>query len=155
MGIEIERKFLLKNENWRLVVNTKSIIKQGYLNTQKERTVRVRVRDDKGYLTIKGKSINALRQEFEYEIPVCDAESLLLLCEKPIIEKVRSIVLDDGKSWEIDEFDGVNKGLILAELELQSEGEKFRIPSWIGKEVTDDVRYFNSNLINYPYSTFK
>lgn len=154
MGIEIERKFLLKNEDWRLEVKSNTTIKQGYLNSYKERTVRVRVRGDKGYLTIKGKSVNASRQEFEYEIPVSDAESLLLLCENPIIEKVRYLVLFDAKIWEIDEFDGVNKGLILAEIELESEEEKFRSPSWVGKEVTQDTRYFNSNLTHHPFSTF-
>jgi CYTH domain-containing protein len=154
MGIEIERKFLLKNEDWRSEVKSKTVIKQGYLNSQKERTVRIRIRNDKGYLTIKGENINASRQEFEYEIPLSDAASMLLLCEKPIIEKTRNIVLDDGKTWEIDDFCGENKGLILAELELESEEETFRIPSWLGEEVTHDTRYFNSNLINHPYSTF-
>ncbi|MFT4533031.1 MAG: adenylate cyclase [Saprospiraceae bacterium] len=154
MGIEIERKFLLKNEDWRLEVKSNTTIKQGYLNSNNKRTVRVRVRDDKGYLTIKGISVNASRQEFEYEIPISDAESLLLICEKPIIEKIRFIVLIDDKTWEIDEFDGVNKGLILAEIELESEEAIFRIPSWVGKEITLDSRYFNSNLINHPFSMF-
>ncbi len=154
MGIEIERKFLLKNEDWRSEVKSKTIIKQGYLNSQKEKTVRVRVRNDKGYLTIKGINLNATRQEFEYEIPITDAELLLLLCEMPIIEKIRNIILDDGKMWEIDEFERENKGLILAEIELDSEEEKFRIPSWLGEEVTHDTRYFNSNLLAHPYSTF-
>lgn len=154
MGIEIERKFLLKNEDWRSEITSKTIIKQGYLNSQKERTVRIRVRNDKGYITIKGKNVNATRQEFEYEIPVSDAESMLLLCEMPIIEKIRNIVLDDGNTWEIDEFEGGNKGLILAEIELDSEKEKFRLPSWIGEEVTHDTRFFNSNLITHPYSKF-
>lgn len=154
MGIEIERKFLLENEDWRSEVKSKTIIKQGYLNSQKERTVRVRVRNNKGYLTVKGENINATRQEFEYEIPLVDAESLLLLCEMPIIEKIRNIVIDSGKTWEIDEFEGANKGLVLAEIELEFEEEKFRTPSWLGEEVTHDPRYFNANLINHPYSTF-
>lgn len=154
MGTEIERKFLLKNEGWRSVVTSKTTIKQGYLNSKKERTVRIRVRGEKGYLTIKGKSINATRQEFEYEIPISDAESMLLLCEKPIIEKVRSLITVKNKTWEIDEFEGENKGLIVAEIELKTEKEIFTIPPWIGKEVTLDSRYFNSNLISHPYSCF-
>lgn len=155
MGVEIERKFLLKNEGWRSVVSSKTVIKQGYLNSEKERTVRIRVRNDKGYLTVKGENTNATRQEFEYEIPVLDAESMLLLCQKPIIEKVRNLVQVEGKTWEIDDFGGENHGLILAEIELESEEEKFNIPSWIGEEVTDDSRYFNSSLITHPYSKFK
>lgn len=154
MGIEIERKFLLKNEEWRSEVSSKTIIKQGYLNSDKERTVRIRVRNDKGFLTIKGENTNATRQEYEYEIPVPDAESLLLLCQKPIIEKVRYLVPRGGKTWEIDDFGGDNLGLILAEIELESEEEQIEIPSWIGTEVTHDTRYFNSSLISHPYSKF-
>lgn len=154
MGIEIERKFLLKNEDWRSEVTSNTIIKQGYLNSDKERTVRVRVRNKKGYLTIKGESKNATRQEFEYEIPISEAISMLLLCIKPIIEKTRYLVLIGDKTWEIDEFYGENKGLILAEIELEKEEEKFRIPSWIGEDVTHDSRYFNSSLITHPYSKF-
>jgi CYTH domain-containing protein len=154
MGIEIERKFLLKNEDWRSEVKSKTIIKQGYLNSEKERTVRVRVVNDKGYLTIKGVNINATRQEFEYEIPVKEAELLLLLCEMPIIEKIRNIILNDGNMWEIDEFEKENKGLILAEIELESEEEKFSIPSWLGEVVSHDPRYFDSQLLTHPYSKF-
>ena len=154
MGTEIERKYLLKNEEWKSDVTSKTRIKQGYLNSKKERTVRIRVRGEKGYLTIKGKNISATRQEFEYAIPISDAESMLLLCEKPIIEKVRSLITVNDKTWEIDEFAGENKGLIVAEIELKSEKEIFAIPSWIGKEVTQDSRYFNCNLISHPYSSF-
>ena len=154
MGVEIERKFLLKNEDWRSEVSSKTVIKQGYLNSEKERTVRIRVRNDKGYLTVKGENINATRQEFEYEIPLSDAESMLLLCQKPIIEKVRNLVQIEDKTWEIDDFGGENQGLILAEIELDSEEEKFKIPLWIGTEVTADSRYFNSSLITHPYSKF-
>ena len=155
MGVEIERKFLLKNEDWRSEVRSKTTIKQGYLNSEKERTVRIRVRNDKGYLTVKGENKNATRQEFEYEIPVEDAESMLLLCQKPIIEKIRSLITVEGKTWEIDDFGGENQGLILAEIELEYEDEQFIIPSWIGEEVTDDPRYFNSSLITHPYSKFE
>jgi CYTH domain-containing protein len=155
MGVEIERKFLLKNEEWRSEVSSKTIIKQRYLNSDKERTVRIRVRNDKGFLTIKGENTNATRQEYEYEIPMQDAESLLLLCQKPIIEKVRYLVPRGGKTWEIDDFGGDNLGLILAEIELESEEEQIEIPSWIGTEVTHDTRYFNSSLISHPYSKFE
>ena len=154
MAVEIERKFLLKNEDWRSSVSSKTVIKQGYLNSDKERTVRIRVRGEKGYLTIKGASHNATRLEFEYEIPLSDADAMLLICQKPIIEKTRSIVLVDGKVWEVDEFGGENHGLKIAEIELETEEEKFTIPSWLGKEVTLDPRYFNSNLITHPYTQF-
>lgn len=151
MALEIERKYLLKNEDWRSEVNSEIHIKQGYLNSVKERTVRVRIKGDKGYITVKGKNESATRQEFEYEIPIADVESMLLLCEKPVIEKIRREILMDGKTWEIDEFYGENKGLIVAEIELESEEETYDIPAWLGEEVTHDPRYYNSRLISHPY----
>jgi len=151
MGIEIERKFLLKDESWRSEITQKTSIKQGYLNSEKVRTVRVRVKGQKGFLTIKGKNNNATRKEFEYEIPLSEAEEMLSLCEKPIIEKVRYEIINDKNLWEVDEFEGENKGLIVAEIELESEDESFEIPTWIGNEVTHDPRYFNSSLISHPY----
>ena len=151
MGKEIERKFLLKNDNWRGVEGTR--YRQGYLSTEKERTVRVRIVGDQGYLTIKGASVGATRLEFEYEIPVEDVDELLNdLCAKPLIEKNRHEVEYAGSVWEIDEFFGANQGLIIAELELRTEDEQFSKPSWIGKEVTEDPRYFNSNLTTHPYT---
>jgi CYTH domain-containing protein len=152
MGIEIERKFLVKDESWRASVRA---IKchQGYLNSNKERTVRVRTVGDKGYLTIKGIAKGALRVEYEYEIPVAEARAMLdELCEKPLIEKSRHKIEYQGLVWEVDEFHGENQGLIIAEVELDREDQKFAKPEWIGDEVTADSRYFNSNLIHHPYS---
>ena len=151
MAKEIEKKFLLKNDDWRKNASG-TYYKQGYLSTKKERTVRVRINNDKAFLTIKGPSKGASRLEFEYEIPSQDAMEILDLCEKPIIEKIRYIVVDKGLTWEIDEFEGVNKGLILAELELTNEDQEFDLPEWIGDEVTGNPDYYNANLINKPFS---
>lgn len=152
MGIEIEKKFLLKGGEWKqLAVGI--AYRQGYLNSVKERTVRVRTINDKGFLTIKGVSVGATRLEYEYEIPLEDAQALLdELCEKPLIEKNRYKVDFGGFIWEIDEFFGENDGLIVAEIELESEDQSFDKPQWVGEEVTGDTRYFNSNLIKNPYS---
>jgi len=154
MGTEIERKFLLTGDDWKALA--KGIhYRQGYLNSQKERTVRVRIIDDKGFLTIKGISVGATRMEYEYEIPVEDANVLLdELCEKPLIEKNRSKIDFAGFIWEVDEFFGENEGLVIAEIELESEDQQFDKPSWIGDEVTGDSRYFNSNLIKHPYNSW-
>ena len=150
MAKEIERKFRVKEGDWRQAKGTQ--YRQGYLNRAKERIVRVRTIDDKGYLTIKGLTVGASRMEFEYEIPLQDANELLNICEKPLIEKIRYTVEDGGMVWEIDEFAGDNQGLIVAEVELDSEDQPFHKPDWIGKEVTGDPRYFNSNLIKIPYT---
>jgi CYTH domain-containing protein len=150
MGQEIERKFMVKKGVWRDKKATK--YRQGYLSTVKERTVRVRTIEDKGYLTIKGISIGASRMEFEYEIPRQDADELLDICEKPLIEKNRYKVENGGFVWEVDEFFGENQGLIVAELELENEDQYFPRPDWIGEEVTDEPRYFNANLVKNPYS---
>ncbi len=150
MGKEIERKYLLKNNNWKTLVSREIVIKQGYLNSTPERTVRVRVFDDKGVLTIKGKTVGITRKEFEYDIPLSEANELMELCEKPIIEKVRSIVKINDQTWEIDEFKGSNDGLIIAEIELESETLTIDLPEWIGLEVSSDPRYYNSNLAKHP-----
>jgi CYTH domain-containing protein len=150
MAKEIERKFLVKEGAWRSEKGT--LYRQGYLNSVKERVVRVRTIDDKGYLTIKGLTVGASRLEFEYEIPRQDADRLLEICEKPLIEKTRFKVVEGGFVWEIDEFLGKNKGLIVAEVELESEDQYFSRPDWVLEEVTGDPRYFNSNLIKNPYS---
>lgn len=149
MAKEIERKFLVKEGAWRNEKGTQ--YRQGYLNSVKERVVRVRTIDDKAYLTIKGLTVGASRLEFEYEIPRPDADQLLDICEKPLIEKTRYIVVEGEFVWEIDEFIGENEGLIVAEVELESEDQDFPRPAWVGKEVTGDPRYFNSNLIKNPY----
>jgi len=151
MPKEIERKFLLKNEDWKSQVDKSFSIKQGYLSTNPERTVRIRIKNRKGILTIKGITKGISRLEFEYEIPYQDAMELLNLCEPPIIEKVRYIVIDDKLKWEIDIFEGINKGLELAEVELETEDQKINLPNWIEKEVTYDRRYYNSSLIKMPF----
>ncbi|WP_457576633.1 CYTH domain-containing protein [Desulfomarina sp.] len=151
MGKEIEKKFLLKNENWRKLAKGKKYC-QGYLSTEKGRTVRVRIIGEKGFLTIKGPSKGETRLEFEYEIPLSEANELLeKLCHKPLIQKTRYKVPFAGFIWEIDEFEGKNKGLILAEIELQHVGETFAVPEWIDREVTDDPRYYNANLVTNPF----
>jgi len=152
VGVEIERKFLLVNDDWRKLAQGK-IYRQGYLSSVKERTVRVRTIEDEGYLTIKGVSRGAVRTEYEYAIPLDDARAMLdALCEKPLIEKKRFKIPYQGLIWEVDEFFGENKGLIMAEVELASETQTFRKPEWIGVEVTHDSRYFNANLGQHPFS---
>ena len=150
MAVEIERKFLVCGTAWRAGHST--LFRQGYLNRDKERTVRVRIAGSKAWLTIKGISSGASRAEFEYEIPVADAEQLLLLCDGPLIEKTRYVVPHAGMLWEVDEFHGANSGLIVAEIELQSATQQFDQPAWVGREVTEDKRYFNSSLAVTPYT---
>jgi CYTH domain-containing protein len=152
MAREIERKYLIREDkNWRDIAGT--VFRQGYLSTVKERTVRVRTIGQKGYLTIKGITVGATRLEFEYEIPVAEANEMLdTLCERPLIEKTRRIIEHAGFIWELDEFFGVNAGLVIAEVELESEDTIFEKPPWIAMEVTDDPRYFNANLVANPYS---
>ncbi len=152
MPKEIERKFLLKNDSWRNDVLSENKIIQGYLNSDKNRTVRVRVTNEKGYLTIKSKSTGSVRSEFEYEIPVNEATELIKLCDTPILSKTRHLVHHADHIWEVDVFEQENKGLEVAEIELNSEDESFEIPDWIGEEVTQDSRYFNSQLVSLPYS---
>jgi CYTH domain-containing protein len=152
MAMEIERKFLVQGTPWREADGTK--LSQGYLNPDKERTVRVRLAGEKAYLTIKGVTRGATRTEFEYEIPVADAEQLLKLSEGAVIEKRRHVIVHDGSKWEVDEFLGLNAGLVMAEIELQAEDQPFSRPSWLGREVTDDSRYYNSSLSSHPYSTW-
>ncbi|MDF1698275.1 MAG: CYTH domain-containing protein [Saprospiraceae bacterium] len=151
MGLEIERKFLLKNENWRKMADQGTDIKQGYLSLQPERTVRVRVTDKQALLTIKGITTGMTRSEYEYEIPFTDAVELLELCEGAIIDKQRYIINYEGETWEIDIFKGRNEGLRVAEIELSNEEQEIKIPTWVGKEVTEDSRYYNVNLIENPY----
>jgi adenylate cyclase len=154
MGIEIERKFLVNGEAWKDLA-TGTTYRQGYLSTEKERTVRVRTINDKGFLTIKGLTRGASRAEFEYDIPADDANQLLdELCLKPLIEKKRYKIQHDGLIWEVDAFFGENDGLIVAEVELESEDQVFTKPEWVGAEVTGDPRYYNANLIANPYKNW-
>ena len=154
MPKEIERKFLLKNDSWR-GQDTGKRYRQGYLSTVKERTVRVRTAADKGFVTIKGITVGASRSEYEYEIPVSDANEMLdRLCERPLIEKTRYRISHAGLVWEVDEFEGENRGLITAEVELKDVHQSVTPPDWIGKEVTGDPRYFNANLVAKPFTTW-
>jgi adenylate cyclase len=153
MGIEIERKFLVTGDAWKLAPAVPYA--QGYLNRDKQRTVRVRVVEGQAWLTVKGVSAGATRAEFEYAIPVADAEQLLALCDGPLVRKLRRVVVHEGSTWEIDEFQGDNTGLVVAEVELRSEDEAFAAPAWLGEEVTHDARYFNSSLATAPYSTWR
>ena len=153
MGIEIERKFLVVGDDWRDAPARPYA--QGYLNRDKRRTVRVRIVEDQAWLTIKGANAGATRAEFEYAIPVADAEQLLALCDGPLVRKLRRVVVHEGSTWEIDEFQGDNAGLVVAEIELRSEDEAFAAPAWLGAEVTHDARYFNSSLAAAPYSTWR
>lgn len=150
MAIEIERKFLVTGDGWRQGEGI--ALAQGYLNRDKARTVRVRIAQDKAFLTIKGPTRGASRAEFEYEIPRDDAEQLLGLSEGPVVEKRRHVIAHGGLTWEVDEFLGENRGLVVAEIELQFETQAFDKPEWVGEEVTEDPRYFNSNLAAHPYS---
>ena len=150
MAIEIERKYLVKGEGWRELADPVQYT-QGYLLADERRTVRVRIAGKSGFLTIKGKSEGMSRKEFEYTIPLEDAQEIMQLSGIPIIEKKRSRIEWEGKIWEVDEFEGKNTGLILAEIELKAKDEYFSIPPWIGEEVTGDLRYFNSYLSQNPY----
>jgi CYTH domain-containing protein len=152
MGKETEKKFLVQGDVWRSLVKG-TAYRQGYLNSAKERTVRVRTIADKGYLTVKGITTGATRAEYEYEIPAAEADVMLTaLCEKPLIEKNRYKIQAGSHVWEIDEFFGENQGLVVAEVELTSEDQAFQKPEWIGGEVTGDPRYFNLNLIKHPFT---
>lgn len=155
MAIEIERKFLLKNQQWRAIADQGCLIRQGYLSDQPERTVRVRLSGEQAWLTIKGKTQGIARLELEYPIAVAEAVQLLdQLCLKPLIEKYRYRIVQKDVVWEIDEFLGENKGLLVAEIELRSIDQAFDRPAWLGDEVSDDPRYFNSALIQQPFSSW-
>lgn len=154
MPLEIERKFLLRGEGWR-ALGAGVPYRQGYLSTEPGRSVRVRLVRDRGYLTIKGITVGAVRAEYEYEIPAADASEMLdKLCERPLIEKTRYRVEHQGFVWEVDEFDGDNAGLIIAEVELDEEDQAIVLPDWIGIEVTGDPRYYNASLITNPYTSW-
>ncbi len=157
MGKEIERKFLVKNEDFKKCINKSKKIIQGYLCSVPERAVRVRIKGDKGYLTVKGigNESGMSRYEWEKEISVKDAEDLLKICEPGIIDKVRYDVKYKGYIYEIDEFHGENEGLTVAEIELESEEEIFEKPEWLGEEVTGDVKYYNAMLMKNPYKNWK
>ena len=158
MGIEIERKFLLANDDWRAHVERSVRMAQGYLNDAgsvtsglQQVSMRVRIAGDAAHLNIKSREAGPSRQEFEYAIPLADADALLKLCVGGLIDKRRHYVRHEGHLWEVDEFAGDNAGLVVAEIELPSEQTEFARPSWLGDEVTDDVRYYNFNLAQKPF----
>jgi adenylate cyclase len=154
--IEIERKILVLSEAFKLESIRQNKIAQGYLSSVPERTVRIRIKNDTGYITIKGKSsVSGLsRLEWEKEISLEDAQLLLSLCEKGVVEKIRHEVPVGNHIYEVDVFEGENKGLIMAEIELQAETEEFSLPNWLGKEVTNDTRYYNSYLSKNPFGSW-
>ena len=149
MATEIERKFLLRDDSWR-GLGPSVRIRQGYLSRAKDRTVRIRIQDEKSFLTIKGRTWGLCRPEFEYEIPTRDAEEMIQLCEGLVIEKTRHNIEHGGLVWEVDEFHGELEGLILAECELTDPDQEIDKPAWAGDEVSRDPRYFNANLTCWP-----
>ena len=157
MGQEIEKKFLVNGDGYKAEATKAVRITQGYLSSVPERTVRVRIKGDKGYITIKGigSQSGASRFEWEKEIPVEDVHELLKLCEPGIIDKTRYIIPKGNHNFEVDEFYGDNEGLVVAEVELGAEDESFERPSWLSAEVTGDERYYNSMLMKNPYKNWK
>jgi len=154
MTQEIERKFLVRGDAWHTDNGIR--IRQGYMHNDVNGTVRVRTKGERAYLTIKGGLTGITRIEFEYEIPLEDANQMLdELCQRPLIEKIRHEIQIDGFTWEIDEFLGDNDGLVVAEIELEDENQKFPRPNWLGEEVSEDTRYLNANLVKNPYSRWK
>ena len=156
MALEIERKFLVLDDSYKHEAFSKSHIRQGYICSERGRTVRIRIRDTHAYITIKGPSLDGglSRYEFEQEIPLADAEKLMTLCEPGQIDKVRWLVKSGNHTFEVDEFFGDNEGLVMAEVELKTPDETPKIPDFIGKEVTGDRRYYNSQLCAHPYKTW-
>jgi len=156
MGKEIERKFLINEAEWNnLEKPTGKHLRQGYLLSDPNKTIRVRITDDGAWMTIKGKSVGATRLEYEYEIPIADANELLNNFAESELEKMRYNIHYERKIWEVDVFFGDNHGLIVAEIELQSEDEHFKKPIWVTEEVTTDARYYNSNLTRYPFKLWE
>lgn len=155
MGIEIERKFLVRGDDWKRQ-GKGALLRQGYLSSDPERIVRVRIEGEQATLTIKGLAVGATRGEWEYPLPLAEAQVLLdRLCERPLIEKYRYRIEHQGMTWEVDEFLGENAGLVVAEIELASEEQPFAKPDWLGDEVTHDARYANASLIRHPFSRWK
>ncbi len=155
MGTEIEHKFLLANDNWRQLVERSEEFSQGYLANNERCSVRVRVAGDRAWLNMKGATLGVSRTEFEFAIPVEEAQEILeTLCVRPYISKTRHFVTQGQHTWEIDEFHTDNDGLIVAEIELALEGEEFQRPDWLGQEVSDDPRYYNACLVKNPYKNW-
>jgi adenylate cyclase len=156
MALEIERKYLVRLEAWRPPKSGGTIQRQGYLSVDAARVVRVRRAGRRAWLTVKGQNRGIARTEFEYPIPVADAEAMLeTLCLSPIIEKTRYRVRFGGRVWEVDVFGGANAGLVVAEVELESETAEVNLPPWAGTEVSGDPRYYNANLVRHPFTAWK
>ena len=156
MALEIEHKFLVKDNSWQEHINKSMEYKQGYLISDNKKSVRIRTTENNAWLNIKSATIGTQRHEYEYEIPITDAlEILNNLCEKPLIEKTRHLVPYKWHTWEIDVFKGENEGLIIAEIELGRIGEHFHIPPWAGVEVTQEIKYYNNMLCKNPYKNWK
>jgi adenylate cyclase len=152
MGIEIERKFLLRNDNWRAEADTGTRMRQGYFAGPQRASIRVRIEGDSANLNIKSAELGIRRIEYEYPVPLAEAEEMLdSLCEKPLVEKTRYHVSHAGADWEVDIFEGDNAGLVVAEIELPSEEAGFEKPEWLGEEVSGDPRYYNVSLVTHPY----
>jgi CYTH domain-containing protein len=155
MGIEIERKFLVNKEKWSQVTKEKkSLYRQGYIVSDPGKTIRVRLTDNDAFLTIKGLTVGISRHEFEYSIPANEARQLLDGFCDAVVSKIRNFITHDNKLWEVDEFLGDNEGLIVAEIELESEEESFSLPEWLSVEVTSEKKYSNSNLAKKPYKSW-
>ncbi|NOY61615.1 MAG: CYTH domain-containing protein [Gammaproteobacteria bacterium] len=155
MGVEIERKFLIKNGSWRQQVCSSKRYRQGYLAGNDKSSVRVRIAGEQARLNIKSATLGIRRMEYEYALPLADAQEMLdQLCEQPLIEKTRYFVEHEGNTWEIDLFEGDNAGLIVAEIELEDEAQHFARPAWLGEEVSDDPRYYNVCLVKHPYKNW-
>lgn len=156
MALEIERKFLLRSDAWRALANSRVLMRQGYLASNNQSSIRVRIADDAAWLNLKAKRSILTRLEFEYPIPPADADEILReLCNGPLVEKYRHEIPAGAHVWEIDEFIGDNAGLIVAEIELRSEADEFDRPAWLGEEVTEDERYYNFNLAKHPFREWR
>lgn len=151
MAIEIERKFRVLDDSWRVLAHRRTLLRQGYLANTAKASIRVRVAGDEGWVSVKSMTPGLSRSEFEYPVPRADAEALLKLCDGPLLEKWRHLVQHDADEWEIDEFLGDNAGLVVAELELDSESQAFAQPAWLGEEVTQQERFYNFRLSQHPY----
>ncbi len=152
MATEIERKFLVKNDNWKSQVTKQKHLVQGYLSGSEHSSIRVRISGESAHLNIKSTTLALTRKEYEYPIPLQDAQEILAeLCQKPMIEKTRYYIKDQEFVWEVDVFAGENQGLVVAEIELNSADQKYPRPDWLGEEVSDDPRYYNVSLLKHPF----
>jgi adenylate cyclase len=155
VGQEIERKFLVSDDGWRAAATSSTPMRQGYLASDENRTVRVRVAGDRAFVTIKGRAVGLVRPEFEYEIPAADGEALMALCLPSPVVKTRHLVPHAEHVWEVDVFEGANAGLIVAEVELQRADERVDLPSWVGDEVSHESRYTNARLAAQPWAQWE